>query len=625
MPETPLNIGILAHVDAGKTSLTERLLFDTGAVAALGRVDDGTTRTDTLAVERRRGITISTGVVSFRAGDRTVNVIDTPGHADFVAEVDRALGVLDGVVLVVSAPAGVQASTRILWRTLRRLRVPTLVFVNKLDQAGADPAAVLAGLRKRLSRALVPMVTAEAAGRADVVVRGRPRDAPDVVEEVAEVAAERSEELLADYVAGRFDDALMWQAFRQQVAAGAACPVFLGSAVTGAGVPELVAGIVEFLPAAAPGDGLRATVFKVERGRGGDRIAYARVRGGTLQVRDRVKLFRRAGDGTLERSRRRVTAMTLAGREVTRAGAGDLVRLSGLGDVRVDDRLGSPDGLADAALFPPPGLVSVVTARPGEETRLHQALRELCDQDPLLGLRVGRGALSVRTYGEVQIEVLLERLREDFGLVARFAPPAPVHVEKPVGVGEAVQFLDRLGPTDPVVTVGLRVAPGATGSGVRYELAVERGSLPRAFHTAIEQTVHRAAKCGPHGWEVVDCVVTLTHSGFKPPLSTAGGFREVTARLLSQAFARARTRVHEPVDRFDLEVPGPAAGAALIALAKLDAVCEPPVADGDVARIAGSLPAAATAEFRRRLPALGQGEAVFTADPGGYRPWRPVR
>lgn len=623
MSETSVNIGILAHVDAGKTSLTERLLFDTGAVGALGRVDDGNTQTDTLDIERRRGITVSTGVVSFRAGDRTVNVIDTPGHADFVAEVERALGVLDGVVLVVSGSAGVQASTRILWRILHRLRVPTLVFVNKLDQAGADPAAVLESLRKKLSRAMVPMVTVEGAGGAEITVRGRPRTAADVVEEVAEVAAEHSERLLADYVAEEFDDTLVWHTFRRQVAAGEAHPVFLGSAVTGAGVRELVAGIVDFLPAAAPGAELRATVFKVERGSGGDRIAYARVRGGTLQVRDRVNLFRRNGDGTVGRSRRRVTAMTLAGRAVTRAAAGDLVRLSGLGDVRVDDRLGSPDGVADAGLFPPPGLVSVVTARPGEETRLHRALRELCDQDPLLGLRADRGALSVRTYGEVQIEVLLERLREDFGLGARFAPPAPIHVEKPVGVGEAVQFLDRLGPTDPVATVGLRVAPGRTGSGVRYELAVERGSLPRAFHTAIEQTVYRAAGCGPHGWEVTDCVVTLTHSGFQPPLSTAGGFREVTARLLSLALARARTRVYEPVDRFDLEVPEHAAGAAVIALAKLEAVCEPPVVEAGVARLRGTLPAAATAVFRRRLPALGQGEAVFTAEPGGYRPWRP--
>ncbi|MFB9689402.1 GTP-binding protein [Amycolatopsis plumensis] len=571
MPETSLNIGILAHVDAGKTSLTERLLFDTGAVGALGRVDDGNTQTDTLDIERRRGITISTGVVSFCAGGRTVNVIDTPGHADFVAEVERALGVLDGVVLVVSGAAGVQASTRILWRLLRRLGVPTLVFVNKLDQPGVDPAGVLDDLRKKLSPAMGP--------------------AGDAV--------------------------------RSQVAAGEAYPVFFGSAMTGAGVAELVTGIVDFLPAPEPGSELRATVFKIERGRGGDRIAYARLHGGTLRVRDRVELFRRNADGSVERSRRRVTAMTLAGAKATRAGAGDLVRLSGLGDVRVDDRLGSPDGLADAGLFSPPGLVSVVTARPGEEIRLHQALRELCDQDPLLGLRADRGALSVRTYGEVQIEVLLERLREDFGLVARFAPPAPVHIERPVGVGEAVQFLDRLGPTDPVATVGLRVAPGEIGSGVRYELAVERGSLPRAFHTAIEQTVYRTAGCGPHGWEVTDCVVTLTHSGFQPPVSTAGDFREATARLLSLAFARARTRVYEPVDRFDLEVPEHVVGAAVVALAQLEAVCEPPVVEAGLARLSGTLPAAATTAFRRRLPALGQGEAVFAVEPGGYRPWRP--
>ncbi len=231
MLERTLNLGILAHVDAGKTTLTERLLYAAGVIDELGRVDDGTTQTDTLPLEQRRGITIKSAVVSFAIDDVRVNLIDTPGHPDFIAEVERVLSVLDGAVLVISAVEGVQSQTPLLMRALQRLGVPTLIFVNKLDRVGADPDRVLEEISARLTPAIVPM------GR-------RPQA------RLAEVLADLDESLLAEYVEG---DGLPYRRLREELAAqtGRALvhPVFVGSAKTGEGVDDLMSGIAELLPA----------------------------------------------------------------------------------------------------------------------------------------------------------------------------------------------------------------------------------------------------------------------------------------------------------------------------------------------------------------------------------------
>ena len=251
-----LNLGILAHVDAGKTTLTERLLYAAGVIDAVGSVDKGTTRTDSLALEQQRGITIKSAVVSFPVDDVTVNLIDTPGHPDFIAEVERVLSVLDGCVLVISAVEGVQPQTRILMRALQRLEVPTLLFVNKIDRAGADPERVLDEIEQRLTPTSCRWAGRRAryASRVVRVVRARRRRP------------------------------------RRRARAGRLHPVFFGSAITGAGVEEVRGGIAH-LPAGPRGDGegpLSACVFKIERGPDGDRIAYTRVFSGSVKVRDRL-------------------------------------------------------------------------------------------------------------------------------------------------------------------------------------------------------------------------------------------------------------------------------------------------------------------------------------------------
>ena len=333
-----LNLGILAHVDAGKTTLTERLLHDAGVIDELGSVDDGSTQTDTLTLERRRGITIRAAVVAFAVGDVAINLIDTPGHPDFIAEVDRVLGVLDGAVLVVSAVEGVQAQTRILMRALQRLRLPTLIFVNKLDRTGADPDRVLDAIAERLTPAVVPMW----------------RDLS------AEALAERDDALLADWLDGAaIGRDRLRAALAEQSRAGRVHPVFRGSAISGDGIGALTAGLTELLPraAGAAGGPVAGQVFKVERGpagRSSPTSACARARSPCATVSRSATAAGKVTAIEVFESGDAVPAASVA--------AGRIGRLWGLADVRVGDALGDAGG-PDAPHFAPPTLETVVLPR----------------------------------------------------------------------------------------------------------------------------------------------------------------------------------------------------------------------------------------------------------------------
>ena len=327
-----LNLGILAHVDAGKTSLTERLLYAAGVIDEIGSVDDGSTQTDSLALERQRGITIKSAVVSFTIGEAdpvTVNLIDTPGHPDFIAEVERALSVLDGAVLVISAVEGVQAQTRVLMRTLQRLKIPTLIFVNKVDRAGAQYDAVLKSIADKLTPAIVPMGEAAHLGTPDATFT-------ESYGALLEVLAERDDDLLRMFVDGEplSRDALK-RALAKQTKQALVHPVYFGSAITGAGTEALTEGIRELLPLAGtqeePVDG---AVFKVERGPAGEKIAFVRMFSGTVRVRERLGF--RAG------AEAKVTALRVFGEggatSAAEVRAGQIARVWGLADVQIGDR-----------------------------------------------------------------------------------------------------------------------------------------------------------------------------------------------------------------------------------------------------------------------------------------------
>jgi ribosomal protection tetracycline resistance protein len=374
-------LGILAHVDAGKTTLTERLLYAAGVIDKVGSVDAGTTQTDSLALERQRGITIKSAVVSFAVGDVTVNLIDTPGHPDFIAEVERALGVLDGAVLVVSAVEGVQPQTRILMRALQRLRVPALMFVNKIDRRGAGCDRVLRAISERLTPAIVAMGAVRDPGTPAAGFTAWDRAGRDVQETLIETLAERSDSLLAAYVRGELQ--VSGRRLREELAAqtrrALVHPVFFGSALTGAGVDSLMRGIAGLLPAAgrAAGGPVSGRVFKIERGAAGEKVAFVRMFSGTVRTRDRIR-FGQGGE-------RKVTAISVFadGPAILRdsVSAGEIGKLWGLAEIQVGDAVGMPPR-AGQHRFAPPTLETVVVPRDlAGKGALRVALAQLAEQD----------------------------------------------------------------------------------------------------------------------------------------------------------------------------------------------------------------------------------------------------
>ncbi|ASU81633.1 GTP-binding protein [Nocardiopsis gilva YIM 90087] len=625
-----LNIGILAHVDAGKTSLTERLLFETGVIETVGNVDSGTTQTDSMDMERKRGITIRSAVVSFPIDDLDVNLIDTPGHADFISEVERALRVLDGVILVVSAVEGVQTQTRVLMRTLQRLGVPTLIFVNKVDRMGAS-SDVVSAIRQRLTSHAVVMSEVQWIGTASAQVTPRSFSSEDFQAELADALAEADDAFLAAYLEGPHH--LTAERYRAELTAhvcsGRVCPIFFGSAVTGEGVADVIQAIGQLLPTndgSADGQ-LFGTVFKIGRGAVGEKVSYVRLWSGSMGLRDRVTFYRPGPGGQATEHSGKITAMHVFGRGdqkvETRLSAGGIAKVWGLKDVLIDDHIGASAKGSDQPHFARPSLESEVRAKHrDDQPHLYEALQQLAEQDPFINVRRvdGQQAITVSLYGEVQKEVIKATLAEQFGVSVEFGDTQTVYIEKVTGVGASAEVIDKRGHNDFYATVGFQVEPGPPGSGVVYRLGVEPGSLPSAFHTAIRETVHQTLRQGRYGWEVTDCVVTLTQSGFAGPVSTAWDFRALTPLVLMDAVHKAGTQAYEPVNHFEVETPVNTLSAVLMRLAETGAIPQEPVVGGDVCWVEGTIPASRVHEVERQLPAIMQSEGVFLSQFEEYRP-----
>ncbi|WP_395245486.1 GTP-binding protein [Agromyces sp. MMS24-K17] len=651
-----LNLGIVAHVDAGKTSLTERLLAEAGVLDQPGSVDAGTTVTDSLDLERRRGITIRSSVVSFdvpgrsrdadapdRHGARigaddahplTVNLIDTPGHSDFIAEVERALAVLDGAVLVVSAVEGVQAQTVVLMRTLQRLGLPVILFVNKVDRAGADPARVVADLRRRLTERVAMCSTVTAAGTPEAsVADASPDDLIDLV-------AGCDDRVLEAWVDGTPPpESDLHRRFGELSRAGVVHAVLAGSARTGAGIRELLDRLGDLLPGLERDESadLAASVFKIERDDRGERQVFVHVGAGTLRVRDRVDV---GGAARVKATGIRVFEHgSLVEAEAAPAGRIALVR--GFDDARIGDAVGRRDREATGAGLPRPMLQAVVDVPDGRAGAVFAALTELAEQDPFIDLRQddARGEITVMVSGEVQKEVLQTMLGERYGLDVGFQESTVVCVERLVGTGEAVEFLKT--PTNPfIATVGLRLEPAPPGTGVVFGLGVEPGAMPPAFFAATEASVRLTLEQGLSGWLVPDCIVTMTHSGYWPrqskphqrfskaSSSTGADFRAITPLVLVDALRRAGTVVCEPMHRFELEVPRDLLGSVLGAITRLEAVPTTTEERRYAAVVTGRVPLRRLDEIRAALPGLTRGEGALRSEPDGDQPVhgdRPAR
>ncbi len=590
-----LNLAIVAHVDAGKTSLTERLLFEAGAIDALGSVDDGTTRTDSMDLERRRGITIRAAVTSFELGELAVNLLDTPGHPDFIAEVERSLTVLDAAVLVVSAVEGVQPQTVVLWRALRRLGVPCVVFVNKIDRAGADPGRVSRELGARLDHRFVALSQAIEVGTRDARAVGIDLQADPVV--------------------------------RREVERRTVTPLVHGSAITGAGVPELRRVMTRVLPRPRSEQGpLAATVFAVDRDERGRRT-WLRMWRGELRVRDRIAI----GDARPQRVTELGVSRTGGLRSDSVGRPGEIVVVRGPSTWRVGDTIGAVPPRA-VRPFAPPTLQALV--EPIDATQrgtLFAALTELADEDPLIDLRRDEDDCALSLHGEVQKEVIGALLEERFGVAVCFRGTRTVCIERVVSTGSALDEIG-VGENPYLATIGLRIDAAPVGHGIEFSPGVERGHLPPAFIAATEEGVRAALQHGRFGWAVTDCVVTMTashyaprqshaHQKFNKAMSSVGAdFRYLAPVVVTAALDEARTRVCEPIDRFELEFPERLVSALSALLGRLGATTSESVTVNGWTRYRGHVRSARVAELASRLPDLTGGEAILQTEFDHYAP-----
>ena len=608
-----INIGILAHVDAGKTTLTERLLYASGTISEPGSVEKGTTRTDTMFLERQRGITIQTAVTSFQWHSCKVNIVDTPGHMDFLAEVYRSLAVLDGAILVLSAKDGVQAQTRVLFHALRKLNIPTIIFINKIDQVGIDLEGVYQSVRDKLSADIIIKQTVSLSSKITLT--------ENTSAEVWDSVIENNDELLAKYIAGEsISQKELAQEEQRRVQDASLLPVYHGSAKNGLGIQQLMDAVIGlFQPTKEQGSAaLCGRVFKVEYTDCGQRLVYLRLYSGTLRLRDTVAL---AG-----REKLKITEMRIPSKgEIVRtdtAHKGEIVILPS-DSLRLNDILGDKTQLpremwSDA---PFPMLRTTITPKTAEQRdRLLDALTQIADTDPLLHYEVDSTTheIILSFLGRMQLEVVSALLTEKYKIETAVKEPTVIYLERPLKVASHTIHIEV--PPNPFwASIGLSVTPLPLGSGVKYKSRVSLGYLNQSFQNAVMDGIRYGLEQGLCGWNVTDCKICFEYGLYYSPVSTPADFRSLAPIVLEQALKKSGTQLLEPYLSFTLYAPQEYLSRAYHDAPKYCATIETAQIKKDEVVFTGEIPARCIQAYRTDLAFYTNGRSVCLTELKGYQ------
>jgi len=612
------NLGILAHVDAGKTTLTEQLLYLSGSTRAAGNVDKGTSLSDGLDVERRRGISVRATTLTFAWRDSRINLIDTPGHVDFSAEVERSLRVLDGAVLVVSAVEGIQAQTETIWAALEAMGLPTVIFVNKIDRAGADFGAVVEGIRAELSPQVACLNRPVAEGDDGAAVEDLGEGGQ---EQLAEAVAATDDALLERYLEGEgLSGDVLAGGLARAVAARQLFPVLCGSAKRGAGAEALLDAVVTCLPAAA-GDAaapVSGVVFRLEHDARLGRLAGVRLFAGALRNRDRV------ANHTAEREELVTQIKRLAVNRYEDAAelvAGEIGFLSGMPEARIGDVLGDPEAVpGDYRLSEPLLSVQVAPRDEADHTRLTEALQQLSSEDPHLDFQwvAEERELQVRIMGAVQTEILTEVLQTRFGIAAEFSAPTVIYRETPARAGAGSEAYTMPKPCWAIVE--FQVAPGARGSGAVYRSEVDKSDIHIKYQREIAGNLPLSLKQGPKGWEVTDLEVALTGGSHHLLHSRPGDFKLAANMAILKALVEADTVLLEPVLAFRIAAPEEFVGKVCADVTHMRGRFEPPEMSQGQFALRGRFPLASSMDYAIRLSSLTGGRGSLSVRYDGYEP-----
>lgn len=595
-------IGLLAHVDAGKTTLAEAMLHVSGAIRVAGRVDKGASHLDTDAMERARGITIFASQASLDWAGTHLMLVDAPGHVDFSAEAERTLQALDYAILVVGANDGVQGHTETLWGLLERYAVPTFVFVNKMDLEHPGHDVLMRELHERLSTGCVDGAALLAGS-----------------EDALEEAAAADEAALDEYLDS---GTLTSTTLARLVSERSVAPCFFGTALREEGVKELLDGVARLIAEHAWPKAFAARVYRVSRGARGERLAWLKVTGGTLRAKALVDGRDLRGEAWTEKVDEVRLYQGASFETVAEVPAGQICAVTGLSRAVPGCALGA-ESAGEEPVLAPVLSYQVIPSEDLDVTTLVRALRELASEDPLLGVAWHEQLqeVHVQLMGEVQQDVVREQLRERCGMEVSFGTGGILYKET---VAASVEGVGHFEPLRHYAEVRLMLEPLPRGAGVEFGTCCAEDDLDRNWQRLILTNAMERDHAGVlTGAPLTDVRITLLAGRAHLKHTEGGDFRQATYRAIRQALMCARERgdcmLLEPWYRFRLTVPAECVGRALADLSRMSAEFEPPPATGDMVHIEGAVPASEVGEYALEVARFTGGHGQLSLAFSGYR------
>ena len=664
------NIGFIAHIDAGKTTVTEQVLFATGRIHRAGGVDDGNTAMDWMAQEKERGITITAAATTTYWQDHRINVIDTPGHVDFTAEVERSLRVLDGGIVVLDAVAGVQSQSETVWRQADTYSVPRIAFVNKMDRVGANFERTIESIRRRLNGnpvaiqipigaedefgGMIDLITGKATefpiGRVNEGNQDRPPDTEMPASYVAqyqeyrdvmvEKIAETDDALLEKFLDGEeISQEELINALRQATVDHKIVPVMCGSAMFAKGVHNLLDAIVEYLPSPADvpavegtnprtdeielrnpdaSEPLAALAFKVATDPYVGRLVFLRVYSGTVKAGAVVNNITK---NDRERMGRLLRMHANSREELEEVTAGNICAAIGLKNTFTGDTIGLTDGgvILEPPRFPKPVVsVAVEPSTKQDQDRLADALRKLADEDPtfLVNVNEETGQTIISGMGELHLEVLVDRMRREFSVAAQVGMPRVSYREALTEAKEVEgRFVRQTGGHGQFGHVVLQLTPMEQGSGIIFENSITRGAIPREYIPAVEKGVRDALDNGPlAGYPLVDLKIALVDGSFHQVDSSEMAFRSAGMLAIREGAPKCSPVLLEPIADLEVVTPSEYLGDVIGDLGTRRAQIQNIEAQDDLQSVRAVIPLGETFSYTTALRSLSQGRASYSME-----------
>ena len=614
------NIGILAHADAGKTTITENFLFLGGKTKTIGNVDNGTTQTDFLEIEKERGISIRSSNICFDWNNTQINLVDTPGHVDFSADVERTLRVLDGVILVISAVEGVQAHTETIFTGLKERQIPTIIFINKTDRIGADSELVINEIKKELSDKLVVLQSVQNESTNNIKLINRwsaNNQSEDIIENIANV----DEFILEKYIDGQ---TIAFEVLNQHLST-AVCecklyPVLLGSAKNSIGVNELLDAVIQYLPASKGDENktLSALVYSIDHDKTMGKIANVKVFNGQINNREVIKNATQNIEEKVTQVRKIYASKF---EDIGCVNAGDIAGICGLNNANIGDILGeSTTDIPPAISLRTPLLTVQIKAENDKDyPALAEALQELSAEDPMLGfewLREDR-ELHVKIMGWIQIEIIEKILENRFHISAKFDNPTVIYKETPSKAGEG--FVQYWMPKPCWAIMTFLIEPAERGSGIKYQSKVSVNKVQQKYQNEVERTILSALQQGIKGWEVIDLKITLIDGEDHEMHSRSGDFAVATPMGIMNGLVNTNTTLLEPMISFKISAPEELLGAIAGDITQMRGNFESPTLENGKFILTGIIPVATSLDFPVKLSSRSGGKAKISTQFYGYR------